>query len=104
MRPVFADPKTDFVFKKLFGTEANKPLLISLLNSLLNLKGEHAILDVTYLREEERPAVPELKSSIVDVKCRDGRGTHFIVEMQVLRVEGFEKRVVYGASKAYVNQ
>jgi predicted transposase/invertase (TIGR01784 family) len=59
---------------------------------------------VTHLREEERPKVEELKHSIVDVKCRDGRGRCFVVEMQVLHVEGFEKRVVYNASKAYVNQ
>src|SRR4051812_49217502 len=34
MRPVFADPKTDFVFKRIFGSEVHKPLLIELLNAL----------------------------------------------------------------------
>ena len=48
--------------------------------------------------------VQELKFSVVDVKCRDAQGTVFVVEMQVLNVEGFEKRVVYNASKAYVGQ
>jgi len=104
MRPVFADPKTDFVFKKLFGTEDHKDLLIALLNALLHLTGARAITAVTFLREEERPAVAELKFSVVDVKCRDARGVTFVVEMQVLNVEGFEKRVVYNASKAYVGQ
>ncbi|MFO0602875.1 MAG: Rpn family recombination-promoting nuclease/putative transposase [Polyangiales bacterium] len=104
MRPVFADPKTDFVFKKLFGTEDHKDLLIALLNALLGLAADRGIVDVTFLREEERPPVRELKFSVVDVKCRDARGTHFVVEMQVLNVEGFEKRVVYNASKAYVSQ
>ena len=46
----------------------------------------------------------ELKLSIVDVKCTDATGRRFVVEMQVLKVEGFEKRVVYNASKAYVMQ
>lgn len=104
MQPVFADPKTDFVFKRIFGAEARKPLLIALLNHLLELEGEHRILDVQHLSGEQHVDVPELKLSIVDVKCTDATGRRFVVEMQVLRVEGFEKRVVYNASKAYVMQ
>jgi len=104
MRAVFADLKTDFVFKKVFGAEEHKDVLIALLNALLGLSGDRAVADLTYLREEERPRVDELKFSVVDVKCRDGRGTVFVVEMQVLNVAGFEKRVVYNASKAYVGQ
>lgn len=104
MRPVFADLKSDFVFKKVFGSEQHKHILIALLNALLDLEGAGVIVDVTYLREEERPRVEELKHSVVDVKCRDLRGGFFVVEMQVLQVEGFDKRVVYNASKSYVNQ
>jgi predicted transposase/invertase (TIGR01784 family) len=48
--------------------------------------------------------VEELKLSLVDVKCFDQSGRHYVVEMQVLNVEGFEKRVVYNTSKAYVTQ
>jgi predicted transposase/invertase (TIGR01784 family) len=104
VRSTFADPKTDFVFKRIFGAEARKPLLIALLNHLLELEGEHRILDVQHLSGEQRADVPELKLSIVDVKCTDASGRRFVVEMQVLKVEGFEKRVVYNASKAYVMQ
>lgn len=104
MLPVFADPKTDFVFKRIFGVEAHKDLLIALLNDLLELQDEHRILDVRHLSLEQHVAVPELKLSIVDVKCTDASGRRFVVEMQVLKVEGFEKRVVYNASKAYVVQ
>ena len=53
---------------------------------------------------EQHVDVAELKLSIVDVKCTDASGRRFVVEMQVLKVEGFEKRVVYNASKAYVMQ
>jgi predicted transposase/invertase (TIGR01784 family) len=102
--PVFADPKTDFVFKRIFGSEARKPLLIALLDHLLELEGEHRILDVEHLSGEQHVDVAELKLSIVDVKCTDATGRRFVVEMQVLKVEGFEKRVVYNASKAYVMQ
>jgi predicted transposase/invertase (TIGR01784 family) len=48
--------------------------------------------------------VQELKYSIVDVKCTDARGTQYVVEMQVLNVEGFEKRVVYNVAKSYSGQ
>jgi len=104
MRPVFADPKTDFVFKRIFGSVAHKPLLIELLNSLLELAGDHRIVDLAYLSSEQHVAVEELKLSVVDVKCFDERGRHYVVEMQVLNVEGFEKRVIYNTSKAYVTQ
>ena len=104
MFATFADPTTDFVFKRIFGTEANKHLLVALLNHLLELDGEHRIQDVTYLPPEQAPPLPEMKLSAVDVKCRDERGRSYVVEMQVLNVEGFEKRIVYNASKAYVMQ
>src|SRR6185436_4560027 len=104
MRPVFADPKTDFVFKRIFGSEVHKPLLIELLNALLELEGSHRIVDLKYLSPEQRVPVVELKMSVVDVKCFDQSGRHYVVEMQVLNVEGFEKRVVYNTSKAYVTQ
>jgi predicted transposase/invertase (TIGR01784 family) len=104
MRPLFADPKTDFVFKRIFGSEEHKPLLIALLNGLLELDEAHRVVEVELLSPEQRPPVQELKFSIVDVKCVDARGTRYVVEMQVLNVEGFEKRVVYNVAKAYTGQ
>lgn len=104
MRPLFADPKTDFAFKKIFGTEEHKPLLIALLNGLLELDEAHRLVEVQLLSPEQRPTVQGLKNSIVDVKCVDARGTQYVVEMQVLNVEGFEKRVVYNVAKAYTAQ
>ncbi len=104
MQPVFADPKTDFVFKRIFVADARKPLLIALLNHLLELSGEREIRSLQHLPLEQHVDVSELKLSLVDVKCTDATGRRFVVEMQVLKVEGFEKRVVYNASKAYVMQ
>jgi predicted transposase/invertase (TIGR01784 family) len=104
VHPVFADPRTDLVFKRIFGAAERKPLLIALLNDLLELEGEHRILDLQHLSLEQHVAVPELKLSIVDVKCTDATGRRFVVEMQVAKVEGLEKRIVYNASKAYVMQ
>jgi predicted transposase/invertase (TIGR01784 family) len=102
--PVFADPKTDVVFKRIFGADARKPLLIALLNDLLDLKGSRRIKSVRHFSLEQRVTAPKSKLSIVDVKCTTAGGRRFVVEMQVLPVEGFEKRVVYNASKAYVLQ
>jgi len=103
-RPVFADPKTDFVFQRIFGSEEHKPALLGFLNDLLELDDAHRIQSVSLLPPEQRPKVSELKYSIVDVKCVDLQGTTYVVEMQVLNVEAFEKRVMYNVAKAYTNQ
>ena len=102
--PTFADPKTGFAFKRIFGSEEHKDVLVAFLNDVLALDEPHRIVTVELLPPEQRPVVAELKLSIVDVKCTDARGVTYVVEMQVLQVEGFEKRVVYNVAKAYVNQ
>ena len=102
--PVFADPKTDFVFQRIFGSEDHTTALVGFLNDVLELDGAHRIANVMLLPPEQRPKVSELKYSIVDVKCVDAGGTTYVVEMQVLNVEAFEKRVVYNVAKAYTNQ
>ena len=104
MRPVFADPKTDFVFKRLFGSEPRLHLLLALLNDLLETDAAHQIVSVQLLPPELKPSVQEAKLSIVDVKCTDAQGTSYVIEMQVLPVEGFDKRVVYNACKSYTGQ
>ncbi len=102
--PTFADPKTDFVFKRIFGSEPHKHLLIQLLNTLLELDEGRLITEIAYLPPEQTTEIPEMKLSIVDVKCVDQRGTKYVVEMQLLNVEGFEERIVYNASKAFTIQ
>jgi predicted transposase/invertase (TIGR01784 family) len=104
VQPTFADPKTDFIFKRIFGADARKSLLIALLNHLLELVGDQQILDVEHLPTEQHVDVVGMKNSVVDVKCTDASGRRFVVEMQILKVEGFEKRVVYNACKAFVMQ
>src|SRR5215468_10259736 len=103
-RPTFADPKTDFVFKRILGSEQHKDVLVAFLNDMLGLDEVHRIVRVELLSPEQRPAVAELQLSIVNVKCTDARGVVYVVEMQVLQVEGFEKRIVENAAKAYANQ
>jgi len=94
MRHPFADPKTDFVFKKLFGTEEHKPLLVALLHALLELDEAHRLVSVELLPPKQRLRVPALQRSIVDGQCMDASGLQYGVKMQVLNVAGFEKRLV----------
>ena len=103
-RPTFADPKTDFIFKRIFGSEPHKHLLIKLLNVLLELEEGQLIEDLSYLGAEQKVPVEEMKLSIVDVRCVDQQGVQYVVEMQLFNVAGLEERVIYNASKAFTLQ
>ena len=100
----FIDPRIDFAFKKIFGSESTKDLLVSFLESLLQLEGDKRIADLTILDPFQAPRIREMKYSILDVKCRDHRGVSYIVEMQVQKVAAFLKRIQYNAAKAYAHQ
>lgn len=100
----FLDVKTDFAFKKVFGSERSKPLLINFLNALLEYEGEHTITDLTIIDPYQAPVIQGMKDTYVDVKAILVNGNSVIIEMQVLNVEGFEKRVLYNATKAYAAQ
>jgi predicted transposase/invertase (TIGR01784 family) len=99
----FLDPKNDYVFHRLFGTEKNKAILIEFLNAVF--KGhEKPIEDLTFLQPHQQVEIAVLRESIVDVLCRDQDGTHFIVEMQCYWDRAFLKRACFYACRAYINQ
>ncbi len=100
----FIDPRIDFAFKKIFGSEDAKDILISFLESLLGLEGDKRLKSVTIINPYLEPRIQVMKTSILDVKCRDFRNITYIVEMQMRKVRAFLKRIQYNASKAYVNQ
>ena len=100
----FADPKNDVAFRKIFGNEAKKVILISFLNSVLNLEKERKIIDLEFRNTFQLPRISGLKSSIIDVNVKDQAGTTYIVEMQLSEVAGFDKRVQYYVSKEYSSQ
>ena len=94
------DSKSDLGFKKVF---AERPhLLMSLLNNLLPLS--HPIASLEYLSPELTPDQEDGKNTIVDVRCTDTHGRHFIVEMQVSKQAGFVKRVITNMTKVYSRQ
>ena len=100
----FLDPKNDFAFKQIFGTEKNKDILIHFLNDILGCQGKDQIISVTFLKTSQDPEIAVYKQSIVDVLCVDQNGVQLIIEMQVSRHKGFEKRAQFYAAKAYSNQ
>ena len=100
----FLDPRIDFAFKKIFGSEDAKDILISFLESLLGLEGAYRITELTLLDPFLAPRIRDLKYSILDVKCRDHRGISYIVEMQIQKTTAFLKRIQYNAAKTYVHQ
>jgi len=61
----YLNPANDVAFKKLFGTENHKPLLISFLNAVLNLEDDHAIKEIEFLPQEQVPLIKEGKSTIL---------------------------------------
>lgn len=103
-RPTFADPRTSHTFMRIFGSRERKDILVAFLDDMLALDEPHRIVTVELLSPEQRPRVAELELAIVNVKCTDARDVTYVVEMQVLQVEGFDKRVVDNVDKAYVNQ
>ena len=100
----FVDPKNDLAFKKIFGDENRKEILISFLNAVLDLKGTHEIASIEILNPFQSPKIEMLKYTVLDIRAIDKRGITFIVEMQVEEVEGYRKRFQYYAAKAYSGQ
>ena len=98
----YLDPKADVTFKKVFGEHKN--LVMSLLNALLPLDPGRQIEKIEYLPPEIPPRTPLSKDSIVEVRCEETGGRKFIVEMQMAWRADFYDRVLFNASKAYVQQ
>jgi predicted transposase/invertase (TIGR01784 family) len=100
----FLDPKNDVAFKKIFGTEKNKDILIQFLNDMVVFKSKEKIQDIQFLKTVQDPEIAAKKTSVLDVLCKDQNGHSYIVEMQVAKTKGFEKRAQFYASKVYCSQ
>ncbi|WP_342259677.1 Rpn family recombination-promoting nuclease/putative transposase [Candidatus Tisiphia endosymbiont of Metellina segmentata] len=100
----FLDPKNDVAFRRIFGSEKNKDILVHFINDVLELKNGDRIKEVTFLPTIQIPEIAAKKQSVVDVLCKDENGVQLIIEMQVSPQEGFEKRAQYYAAKAYSRQ
>jgi len=98
----FINPFTDWGFKRLFGQEASKDLLLSFLNDLF--EGELHVKDVTFKDKEQLADAKDLRGCIYDVYCETDDGKHFIVEMQNSWTVNFVNRTLCYASKAITSQ
>ena len=63
----FLDPKNDIAFKKIFGSEKNKDILIHFLNDMVQFDEGFPIQDVTFLKTVQDPDIAAKKTSMVDV-------------------------------------
>ena len=89
----YVNPYTDFGFKKLFGTEMNKDLLLSFINSLLH--GKEKIKSLTYLNTEHLGISEADRRAVFDVYCENEREEKILVEMQRGEQQFFKDRSLY---------
>jgi len=89
----YINPYTDFGFKRLFGIDGNKDLLVDFLNQLLPVK--HQIKNLTFKNVENTPDLPEERKAIFDIHCESITGERFIVEMQKAKIKYFKDRAIF---------
>ena len=99
----FVSPKVDYAFKKIFGSEESKDILISFLNAII-YNGEKIIESLTIINPFNPGKVMSLKDTYLDVKAVLFDNSIVVIEMQVASMSGFSKRVMYNLVKGYINQ
>ncbi|WP_223879058.1 Rpn family recombination-promoting nuclease/putative transposase [Chitinimonas arctica] len=97
----FLDPKTEFAFMKIFGSEQSHEFLLSFLNAVLNLHSPYRIVEVTLLDPCQAPRIVGMLSYCPHVRACDEAGKSYLIKMQVLNAEGFEQGVLYDACMAH---
>jgi predicted transposase/invertase (TIGR01784 family) len=90
----YINPFTDYGFKRLFGEELNKDLLLDFLNELLKAE-QGQIKDLTYLKTEQLGTLVDDRKAIFDIYCENEKGEKFIVELQKAKQDFFKDRTIY---------
>ncbi|MGN0066866.1 MAG: Rpn family recombination-promoting nuclease/putative transposase [Bacteroides sp.] len=98
----YINPFTDVGFKRIFGQELSKPLLLDFLNSLFG--GEKHIVNLTFLDKEQPALYEEDRSLIYDIYCETNEGEKIIVEMQNKSQPYFKNRSIYYISESIARQ
>jgi len=93
MRAKYVNPFTDFGFKKIFGEEASKPMLMDFLNALL--PEENRIVELTFKTPEQLGRREFERKAVFDIYCENERGQKFIVELQKAKQNYFVERTIY---------
>ena len=102
MQSVYLNPLTYFGFKKLFGEEPHKDLLISFLNTLLPER--HQIAELQYTKNEYQGISQMDRKAIFDLNCMSSTGERFIVELQKVKQTFFKDRSIYYSTFAIQEQ
>ena len=102
MRERYINPFTDFGFKKIFGNEENKDILIDFIETLLPEKGK--IKTLSFLKTEHLGGTPEDRKAIFDLYCENEKGEKYIVELQKAKQLYFKDRSLYYSSFAIQEQ
>ncbi|MBI5218773.1 MAG: PD-(D/E)XK nuclease family transposase [Bacteroidia bacterium] len=89
----YINPFTDYGFKRLFGEELHKDLLIDFLNEVLN--GKEKIKNLTYLKTSKLGSTYSARKAVFDLYCENEKGEKFIVEMQKAEQEFFKDRSIF---------
>lgn len=89
----YLNPFTDFGFKKIFGEEASKPLLLDFLNALL--PSHDKIVDLSFKNNEQLGQTELDRKAIYDIYCENEKGEKFIVELQKAKQNYFKERTIY---------
>ena len=103
LKDKYIDPFTDFGFKKLFGEECNKDLLLDFLNELLH-KEEGKIVSLSYFKTERLGLSEGSRKAVFDLYCENEKGEKFIVELQKTKQEYFKDRTLYYSTFAITEQ
>jgi predicted transposase/invertase (TIGR01784 family) len=93
MKAKYINPFTDFGFKKIFGEEASKPLLLDFLNALL--PQQNKIVDLSFKNTEQLGQTELDRKAIYDIYCENKNGEKFIVELQKAKQNYFKERTIY---------
>ena len=96
------NPRVDLAFKKIFGVEENKDLLISLINSIVS--AEDQVSDITLLNPYNPKNFKQDKLSILDIKAKSKNGKRFNIEVQITDYSDYNKRALYYWGKLYTEQ
>lgn len=99
----YVDPFTDFGFKRLFGSEPNKDLLIDFLSTLL-YQEQGNIVDLKYLQQEQLGRSKEDRRAVYDIFCENEKGEFFLVELQKSEHKNFKDRMIYYSTFPIKNQ
>lgn len=98
------NPQNDFIFKRIFGSEENKDVLLAFLNRIFTEADESPLTEIVLLNPYTDKDAPRDKQSILDIRAKTAKGKLINIEMQLFNKYDTEKRTLFYWSKQYSGQ